>query len=296
MKSETSESWSTTTDDFLAGLRERDGADEDQLSLVRRCLDLYSGLNLLPGDKDVALHECCANRKECWGGISTELANPRHGGVAAPWVGPGYAEAPVRIMAVSQNLANWGGLDGHWFVGRENVARLAEGRTAFAGTNGEWVGRCVRLMMASYLGEPLPDYPNQGDASTDRPELAKAWNQCCFTEAVKCSPAREGCTPTEHMFSTCPSFLLKEEIEILDPHVVVLLSRRSQGPVAEALGKSDPWVWGGAIDRWAFPKAGGRNRELFALANRQTGKSDLRTIYSRVTARLEETPVGQFAN
>lgn len=121
--------------------------------------------------------------------------------------------------------------------------------------------------------------------------LAAVWDSCAFLEIVKCSPAGNRSWPSDAMLETCPSFLLRSELEVLRPRVVILLGRgkRTRDVVRPMLDVT----WGespGSFERDTFTLADGAEATLLSVnhpstSNRIHWQKSLNQLAASLAAR-----------
>lgn len=249
--------FSTTVDAFLEGRRDHSGSNQAVVSLLERCCFLYERRGLLPGGKDEPLKRICAHGVDCWD--DNEPRCPERAGVSAPWIGDRYADR--RICVIGMNFDDWGGLNGHWEATAWHIEAMRHGQP---GKNGTLFAAGAMSYVAAV------DAAMDGDLSVHwEPapyvQLADMWQSCAFLQTVKCSPAGNRSNPYAAMFQNCPSFLLREELEILAPEVVLVLGRES-GP-RDAIRPLLQVGWGthpGHLERDSFQLSSGGRSTLFS--------------------------------
>lgn len=200
-------------------------------SIIGDLLRLYDDRGLLPVGRDAPLNQVCRHRKLCWEGAE-DPACPERAGISVPWIGRRYFDSDSKVAMVGINLHDYGGLAAHYEVCTEHIAvQEANG----PGKNGEIFGRgamqYLRLILASLDGQPIPD-----PIKVQNRQLAELWERMAFLEAVKCAPGVMRSKPTEAMLDQCPKFLLRGELEVLTPSVVVILGR------TQVRDKVRPWA------------------------------------------------------
>lgn len=195
--------------------------------------DLYRRLTFLSVAREpCALHRVCASRSACW--QNAEGRYPPDGDswshIARPWVGAEYEK--LRLLAVAENLNEYGGLEALCELAEESKDLLRKGfrRVRFHAAFSEYAGSFLWHRLASYsaaIAEAqgslevswLADgYPSPQDA-------ARAFDFIAFAEHVKCSPKGDKSAPTVAMWENCGRHVLREEILVLRPAVVLVLGR-----------------------------------------------------------------------
>ena len=278
--------FATTRARFEADRRADFADSPGHLALIRELCDLYEARGLLDDGRDRPLWALCPRRGPCWEGRGD--ARPRReerAGIAVPWLGRRYLER--RICLVGINFHDWGGLDGHWLICPDHEQSLARGGRGHHGLPfGLGAAAYVRLVEEALDGTLRPGRPVPPPT-----EAADAWQSCAFLEAVKCAPDRPASEPFEEMWGECVGLLLREELRILAPRVVILLGRsRLRDRVRPLLRVR----WGqcpGGLERDAF-ELDGATVEL--LSCNHPSYPAWRTSFSRLVTSLVETPLGEL--
>ena len=273
-----------------ADFREEVNATAGHRSAIERLLDLYHGQGLLPGGDAESLRKCCPHAAECWRG-APDPNDPENAGVSLPWIGSAYFDS--RVALVGMNLDNFGGLTAHYKICRLHIEALEQGQR---GKDGRAFARWAMLYLRPILAS-LDNQPPPSSLEVENEALADLWQRCAFLEAVKCAPGSERSNPTEAMFSNCPPFLLREELEILMPRVVLIFGRT-------------PGQTRDSIRRWAIPDGSGYGRlkgqhlerdlgevagekvELISV-NHPSGRSpNVLASLEQLASSIRENPVG----
>lgn len=275
-------SWDTLAMDAATLLRHHDPTPQ-QLDAVEALLDAYTDRGLLPLEQDEPLYDVCPNRESCWQGAARPPAE--RAGLSVPWVGREYTK--WRICVVGLNFNNYGGLEAHWRVCESHVRAMSDGKD---GKNGRFFARgamsyarAVELSMSRALAQGWDGEPPQA--------LARSWHRCAFLQAVKCAPVGNRSRPTRHMCSTCPPYLLADEIEILAPRVVILLGRTQLRDVVRPML---PVAWGespGSFERDRFQLRDGSVAELLSCNHPSCHRNNWRACLSRLVESLRAAPL-----
>ncbi len=205
------------------------------LRLLTRIGTLYERLGLMSESKPEPLWRCCPHGAECWAGATKPRRGSKvnDGRITLPWIGPAYEQGGVVVIAI--NLHNASGLlteysivcssagteDHPSQIGSFEASRKQAHRSPFA-------YRSVRT--AAMLLDDL-----DGLAIRDRSEpseLIAPINRIARLQAVKCAPVggRRG-SPTSTMRQNCPPLLLRAELAILQPSVILTVG----GPAEHAI-------------------------------------------------------------
>ena len=184
---------------------------------------------------EVALQDSCKCCDLCWKGIEwskwtnesmkefEEWENPSE--ISLPYIGENYTEARVLILGL--NLNRYGGEDALKNLVQWSKDELSKGRRKVKFEKQEYNGTIYWHRLASYATLFMEDTGriekkrwNNFPANED---IIKALDFIAITNAVKCSPNRYRSVPTEAMKINCTDYILKQEIEILNPKKILIL-------------------------------------------------------------------------
>jgi len=202
------------------GIAEWWGASESTADLIHRMYEIYVDHRLIRGDQEVPLYRKCPNSSNCWTGPESERPEANEAGVAAPFIGPRYGES--RICVVAMNFGHGGRIDTNWWLAHLHATAQRAQRRGYKGRPFAYGAMAyVNLVEASLRTGEIPT-----DWEEPAPErLAELWASCAVIQSVKCSPARQGGEPYPPMFSHCTDLLLRSELELLKPKVIIALGR-----------------------------------------------------------------------
>jgi hypothetical protein len=187
---------------------------------------IYAELNL--SDKNgtmLPLHNSCPNCNICWQNIQDRKpANDAFWTITRPWVGKKYDE--LKIMVIAINMNEYGSYDGainliNWTkeeIGRGKIKMFVS--ETYPGTflfhrMGSYITAFVEnanLINPTWQG----DYPSSND-------IVSSLDYISYTNHIKCSPVGEKSKPSFQMWDNCGNYILKKEIEILEPHKILVL-------------------------------------------------------------------------
>lgn len=194
---------------------------------------LYRELGLLSNkEKEQPMHLACANRVACWAEAQNRI--PPDNGVMSwisqPWVGSRYQE--LGLAAIGVNLNEYGGLNALTELTEEAKELISDGyrRVRFHDTCEAYPGSLLWHRLGSYSaaiaeaydtmkvewsedGYPLPQYASQ------------AFDMISFIEHIKCSPIGDKSKPTTAMWERCGCHILKSELAILQPSILLVLGK-----------------------------------------------------------------------
>lgn len=249
---------------FLAERREELGESSRRLRLLEACCDVYDEQGLLPDGCDAPLHAVCPCREPCWGGRDAAKPDrPDLAGIAAPWIGERYFEQ--RIVVLGMNFDAWGGLSANWDVCGWHIEAMKAGH--YGKDNRFFAYGAMSYVAAVHAS--LAGTLAVGWAPPEPTEAASLWEEVAFLQAVKCAPRTERSNPFTEMFENCPELLLRHELELLDPAVVLILGRGPQPrdairPALKVDWAKYPGEHPGHMERDRF-ELDGRVVDLFSL-------------------------------
>lgn len=189
--------------------------------------ELYKKLELIDDNGHLlSLHTNCPNCDICWKTAKNRMPKPTDNfwTITKPWVGDKYQTK--RILIVGENMNEYGGYEGA--VDLTNWAReQIENGAIKTFKSKTYSGSFVFHRMASYATTILYHkkilvskynniWPNQKDVS-------KAFEYIAFTNQIKCSPIGQKSEQTSEMWEKCGKFILKGEIRILEPEIIIIL-------------------------------------------------------------------------
>ena len=192
----------------------------EQLSLIAGCVDVIDQqIPLSP-----PLWKACPRAAECWR-RDPGPPPPPHFSARIPYVGPGYPETGIAVVAINSRDSGRAGDEVH--TAAQVVANLRLGRREY-GRHSFFhyrVAATVDATLRSLAGETV-------EAPADPVTAAAAVAASARLQAVQCSPqssSRQG--PTGAMTRNCPEFLLRGQLEVLAPRVLMLFG----GPAHRAI-------------------------------------------------------------
>lgn len=202
---------------------------DEQLRLLDRFRDRYGAY--LPGGENEMLWACCEDAKECWRGKEyARDTSRRRGGITLPWVGSGYEEQRVALLAL--NLRQAGGLV-------DELQLVGDTRRAFE-SNRERVhdslfpyrsAAMIWAVLRALDREEVPTSPPQPR------DLVSPLMQSARIQLVKCSPFDGGSSvPSSKMFHNCSDRFLRSDLEMLSPRVLLTVDTDVRGNAWRLLG------------------------------------------------------------
>jgi hypothetical protein len=198
---------------------------------------LYTELGLLnENGETLPLHTVCKHSGSCWHGAKARVPKETgdRAGISRPYIGAHYDEA--RIVFIGINMNDAGGYLKLQALTEEAKTALEQGkkRVNFGMPYSEYRGTLLWHRIASYAhilmsGDPTTRSYEPLDSSPTPSQLSLALDYVSITNHVKCSPhdkpKRENSAPTEGMWKYCGAQILRRELAILEPRIVVVLGR-----------------------------------------------------------------------
>ncbi len=186
----------------------------------------YSDLNLAGENGEwLPLHNSCPFCDSCWKHIqSRKPANNGFYTITRPWVGENYNNLKLLVIAINMN--EYGGYEGAIKLMNTAKAEIDRGKIkmfvkkSYPGTflfhrMGCYATAFVEkenLIMPTWKGHcPLPK------------DIVSSLDYISYTNHIKCSPIGEKSQPSVQMWRNCGKFILKKEIEILQPNKILIL-------------------------------------------------------------------------
>jgi len=192
----------------------------------------YERKGLVRGQTALPLHRACPNAAACWAGLTPAQAPADdYAGLSLPWVGPLYQPGGVLLVGINMNehggLTAWDGLIEWALKDLPRKDRLFASPT-YAGSMLHQRGGWYAAVVLKHLG--VEDF---GDGSpvhewnrrpTRNAKVIKAWEHIAATNQIKCSPlGGKRSRPTQAMWRNCAPLLLRDEITVLRPRVLLVL-------------------------------------------------------------------------
>ena len=230
--------------DFRDYMREKFGAEGEQLDLAIGLIKMYDQRGLVSGRQALALHRHCDCRGKCWGGEPRGRIPPRNiAGISVPWIGGGYPE--TRTVVAGINQFEYGGLFAHWWVYSNLAQELGGGK--------QHKGSMVAYAVATYLTVLAEADHGQTESGAPDPtaaEIVRAWSRCAFLELVKCSPIGSRSKPNGEMWSNCLGEYLIKELNLLGARRLLVLGTGISAERVALLSEQVLWEKGdGGLQR-----------------------------------------------
>jgi hypothetical protein len=212
-----------------------------QAPLLLELLELYRTKKLLRRGSVRALCDICPNAESCWDKANDgqrraprepttpESEDSENGGIFLPWVGPQYKRGGVVIIGINLNITGDGETDlliEHAITWQRYVGRFRLGVGGEGGSRyGVATAQSAQALVAWTTGRKVPAAAAPGS------QLIDAVLQTSRLQAVKCVPRRSRSEPFPQMWDHCPSFLLRDELDILEPAALLVLGQKTHQAV-----------------------------------------------------------------
>ncbi|MCC7221867.1 MAG: hypothetical protein IT490_14195 [Candidatus Contendobacter sp.] len=199
--------------------------------------DFYIDLGL--GDKSTrnlaALHQICKNKEKCW--KKNEIPRLEDGSldesewtkISHPWVGEKFQD--LKLLCLGINMNNHGGFSACSDLVKCACDKMDKGakRVRFGKDYQKYAGTLLfhRMGVYSALIAQANGVPVQLDEEERLPtqkEVVSTFDFLAYTNHIKCSPTNnERSKPNQQMWEHCGAFILKKEMEMLRPKVLLIL-------------------------------------------------------------------------
>lgn len=187
---------------------------------------VYSELKLSDNNGTMlTLHSDCPNCNNCWKNIQDK--KPRDDGfwtVTRPWVGKKYNE--LKLLVIGVNMNEYGSYDGAINLINWTKEEIGRGKIKMF-VSETYSGTFLFHRMGSYITAFVENnkllkptwkthYPNSDD-------IIASLDYISYTNHIKCSPVGEKSKPTSQMWENCGKFILRKEVEVLEPNKILVL-------------------------------------------------------------------------
>ncbi len=182
-----------------------------QVALIKRCVDFID--HQIPENRP--LWAACRWAEDCW--RADHGQRPPLMSARIPYVGPEYPSQRIAVVAI--NSRDSGRADDEIHATAEVVEWLAQGHRDYGARSffHYRLASVVHTAIRSSAGERVEEMP-------DPPVAATALAASARLQAVQCSPQSSSRrSPTGAMTRHCPEFLLRGQLEILEPRLLILL-------------------------------------------------------------------------
>lgn len=213
----------------------------EQARMLLGLLDVYERVGLLRKGRPVALCQICRHAKTCWAGAmpgtSREPNGPfgeddEDGSVCLPWVGPQYRPGRLVVLGINPNIARRDYTDlliEHGIVWDHWIARFREGLRAEGGSRfGFGAMRTAAGLLDVLDGKPV--------RAREPEELVHTTTRVARIQAIKCVPRRSRSQPFPPMWNRCPTLVLRHELEVLEPRIVLVFGDKPAAVVSQLRG------------------------------------------------------------
>ena len=209
------------------------------LTLQATLLNLYRAKGVVSLDGNaLPLHAHCSNAIGCWRGCERRIPSGAQSQLSLPWIGPRYCQA--RLLAIGENLYEAGGL--HKLeelvrAARQELSEVTRMRVRFGSQWKTYRGSLVWHHVGAYAAtilrsrgvEPFASMSWKPGEGVPRTATIAAYDFIAYTNHVKCSPNGDFSRPSQVMWDTCGRHFLRNELEILEPDMVLVLGSANNG-------------------------------------------------------------------
>jgi hypothetical protein len=200
-----------------------------------KIIEKYNELGIL----EVSLQNDCKFCSRCWNGIDDRKwsdkdlmafgVEEKPINIYAPWIGKYYNE--LKILALGINMNHYGGFNALSYLVDGAITQLAQGKRKINFGNKEYKGTFYYHRLPAYATIFLEASgmieENRINGYPDKKDVIKAFDYIAITNSIKCSPRGGKSEPTHQMWNNCPGYILRQEIEILKPKVVLIFGKTS---------------------------------------------------------------------
>lgn len=201
--------------------------------------ELYRKRNLT-GD----LPTTCENRQQCWAAClgRADDHGSRMNQISLPFLGSKYHHGKVICLGINMN--EYGGMDAMQELGNEACERVRQGWRRIRFKNSDYHGTFFWHRLPAYT---VPFLAAQGlikdeyDGGYPTSECtAAAFDYICVFNSVKCSPIGDKSEPSAEMFQCCPRHILRHELALLAPKLLIVAGNGNNWRSVAALFDTAP--------------------------------------------------------
>lgn len=186
--------------------------------------ELYHSLGIFDEKgEELPLYQHCKHSNDCW---LKALGRKQkdHNSIYRPWIGKDYNKA--RLLVIGLNLNNYGGYDASRELFEQAKREISEGKIKLF-KNERYVGSIVFHRFGSYVTSILEKKgllkPTWKDSFPLPKDIIDAYDHIAYTNHIKCSPKGDNGKPSTGMWEKCGGHILKQEIKLLTPDIILLL-------------------------------------------------------------------------
>jgi hypothetical protein len=209
--------------------------DNKELEAIKKNIEeFYKQNHLLINGEDVLLHENCKFKDDCWKKQAIQEHASDWNRIAFPYIGDEYDG----FICIGINLNECGG--------KNALSELINGNDKHLGVKKYLEKRCKRIKFnhspypGTILWHRIGVYANiilNNEITPDHGKnLSDIYNKIAFLEAIKCSPKNNRSEPEGKMPENCPGHIMKKEIELLKPKIMLLLGSTASPSIRDAFG------------------------------------------------------------
>ena len=173
------------------------------------------------------LRKACKHAGECWNGEHDP--KPDHMRARLPWIGPSYTARRIAVVAI--NSRDSGLPDAEVKTTLDVIESLRQNRRGYGPSGRSFfhyrIASAVHAAMQSQDRQRIEENPSPGQA-------AGALRFSARLQAVQCSPCGTSRrSPAQAMVRNCPGFLLRVQLELLAPNVLMLFGQPAHLAIEE---------------------------------------------------------------
>ena len=206
-----------------------------EFDIKPKMLKLYGEKNIYNNGQCYPLHSSCRLNDTCWANMESRKAigrNETWSNISLPWVGQRYFTDFTRIAVIGINPNEGGGLDFYPQLIPQAVQELKDGKIrvnfGYVSSDGKkYPGTFLWHRVGSYVANILHAIEVKDPIlSNKKPmEPGKAYDCLTFINHIKCSPTGDVSHPSNKMWENCGPHILKEELKILRPRILLVLGK-----------------------------------------------------------------------
>jgi hypothetical protein len=238
---------------------------------------VYCDLGFISAQGNSApLYSCCNNSGSCWVGAKHRYPPVEIASISSPWVGPRYKELRLLVLGINFNEAGGEGGTRELIEGARAELRQSRWKhfrnEKYRGTSFYSVAGCYAAAFteAAHLAKSTVT----DDGLPSLADIDQAFDFVAYTIHVKCQPTGANGTPTANMWENCGHNVLRREIEILEPEVVLVLGTSNNKWYFDQRVLDTPaalWTRGTNV-LCADGKIGSRSVKVFAVPHPRRGR------------------------
>jgi hypothetical protein len=184
--------------------------------------ELYKSLSIMnENNEGLPLISSCTKSDHCW---KKALNRSTNYSIYYPWIGAQYKE--FKILVIGENMNDYGDINAAYnLIEKAKIDIKQHKRKLFISKTykGTLLFHRIGCYVASFIKSNdlnTAILKNKYPASIN---VAESFDYIAYTNHVKCSPKREKSEQTNEMWENCGTHILKDEIRILNPEIILIL-------------------------------------------------------------------------